>query len=274
MVGSFNKFSLFRNMASLTSSPESAQTSTVPRVPNSNKVNEKQGRDALALRARGELKWATPAGSIDVFTKDEVIEIKHYKNWKNGVGQVKAYGEDHPSHKKRLHLFAHEGEKASKYFEMATRLCAEDGIRVTFEEVVVGRNNLGVDVVDGLDVFRVNIATSAFAATGGAFYGDPAYPMNADDVALATKWWNAKMERELSEFERMKVKRAPAFGIGGGDSKWVTAVGATAAPAAIGEAVRAGKSGASPGAGAVVVPGKWGPYYKVGEFINYNSFNM
>lgn len=127
MIGSFNiqHTQSLSHESNMPSSPESTQASSAPRVPKSNKVSEKQVRDALARITRGEIEWATPAGYIDVFTKDEVIEIKHYKNWKNGVGQVKAYGEYHPSHKKRLHLFAHEGEKASKYFEMATKLCAK-----------------------------------------------------------------------------------------------------------------------------------------------------
>ncbi|CBJ33597.1 conserved unknown protein [Ectocarpus siliculosus] len=124
----------------------------------SNKVSERDVRDALARQTRGQTEWGTPAGSIDVFTRDEVIEIKHFKNWKSGVGQVKAYGEHHPSHKQRLHLFAHEGEKALKYFEMATRLCAKDGIRVTFEEAVSGSDSLGIEVVDGADVFGKSVA--------------------------------------------------------------------------------------------------------------------
>lgn len=162
-------------MASLsdTPSPESAQASKKS-VPN--KVSEKEFRDALARITQGEIEWGTPAGSIDVFTKDEVVEIKYYKNWKNGVGQVKAYGEYYPSHQKRLHLFAHEGEKASKYFEMATKLCAKDGIRVTFEEVVSGSKNLGVHVVDGTDVFGISFtafvgATPDTRGTGGATRG-------------------------------------------------------------------------------------------------------
>lgn len=47
----------------------------------------------------------------------------------------------------------------------------------------------------------------------------------------------------------MPEERAPAFGVGGGDPEGVTAAGATTASAAIGEAVRAGKGGALPGAG-------------------------
>ena len=123
----------------------------------SKKVDEKSVRDALARHARGEIEWGTPAGSIDVFTQDEIIEIKHCRNWKNGVGQVLAYGEYYPVHKKRLHLFAREGERASKYFEMATKLCVKEEIRVTFEQVVTA-NDVGVNVVDGTDVFAISEA--------------------------------------------------------------------------------------------------------------------
>lgn len=98
------------------------------------------------------------AGFIDVFTQNEIIQIKHYRNWKNGVGQVKAYGEYYPLHEKRLHLFGREGDRASKNFEMATKLCAKEGIRVIFEQVVAGSDKLGVDVVDGTDVFEISEA--------------------------------------------------------------------------------------------------------------------
>lgn len=59
------------------------------------------------------------------------------------------------SQKKRLHLFEDEGEKASKYFQMATELCAKDAIRVTFEEVVPGSKKFGAHVVDGTDIFGI-----------------------------------------------------------------------------------------------------------------------
>lgn len=58
----------------------------------SNKVKEKDVRYALAKRLGGETEWGSPAGLIDVFTKNEVIEVKHYINWKNGIGQVMSYG--------------------------------------------------------------------------------------------------------------------------------------------------------------------------------------
>ena len=134
------------------------QTSTALRAHSSTevskKIDEKSVRDALAHHTRGKIEWGTPAGFIDVFTQDEIIEIKHYKNWKNGVGQLMAYGVYYPVHKKRLHLFAREGERALKYFEMATKLCVKKGIRVTFEQVVTS-NDVGVNVVEGTEVFAL-----------------------------------------------------------------------------------------------------------------------
>ena len=106
---------------------------------------ERVVRDALAHRIRREIEWGTPAGSIDVFAKNEVIEVKHYKQWKTGIGQVMAYGAHYPSHTKRLHLFAHRGERASKHVEMATKVCSTQDIHVTFKEVLPGSNDLVVD---------------------------------------------------------------------------------------------------------------------------------
>lgn len=95
---------------------EDTQASIAPVVHKkkdvSNKVKENFGRDGLTRHLRGEIEWLT-SGSIDVFTKNEVIEGKHYKNWKSGIGQVISYGAYYPSHKKRLHLFAHKGEHQS-----------------------------------------------------------------------------------------------------------------------------------------------------------------
>lgn len=45
----------------------------------SDKVKEKLVRDALPKGLRGYSGWLTPSGSIDVFTENEVIEVKHYK---------------------------------------------------------------------------------------------------------------------------------------------------------------------------------------------------
>lgn len=119
----------------------------------SHKVKEKIVRDALVKSIGGHIEWRIPSGAIDVFTTNEVLEVKHYKQWKSGIGQVISYGAHYPLHKKRLHLFANRGEKALKYFEMATKICSTQGIYVTFEEVFHGSMNMGAHVFHGADVF-------------------------------------------------------------------------------------------------------------------------
>lgn len=142
----------------------------------SKRVKEHEIRDALSRRlgVKTMTEVLTPAGSIDVLSENEVIEVKHYRSWKSGVGQVMAYGHYHPSHKKRLHLFAQKGDtRASKYLQLATPMCSANGIDVTFEEVwytkydgpepgekrevVTGSNDLGRDVVDGTNIFGISM---------------------------------------------------------------------------------------------------------------------
>lgn len=118
-------------------------------------MKEHSVRDALSLRLGGTIEVLTPSGCIDCLTADEIIEVKYYRNWKGRIGQeVMSYGTNYPSHKKRLHLFAHTGDtRSSKYFEMATKIGMTYGIHVTFEEVLPGGNDLGANVVYGADVF-------------------------------------------------------------------------------------------------------------------------
>lgn len=78
----------------------------------SSKVNENVVRDALAKSIGGHIEWRIPLGAIDVFNSSEVVEVKHYKQWKSGIDEVISYGAHYPSHEKRLHLFANRGEKA------------------------------------------------------------------------------------------------------------------------------------------------------------------
>ncbi|CAM9207542.1 unnamed protein product, partial [Laminaria digitata] len=62
-----------------------------------NKVKEHAVRDALCSRVGGIPEVLTPSSSIDLLTRNEVIEVKHYRSWKNGFGQVISYGEHYPS---------------------------------------------------------------------------------------------------------------------------------------------------------------------------------
>lgn len=103
-------------------------------VEKSTRVKECSVRDALACIVGGEAEVQTPYGRIDVLSGTEVIEVKYYKQWKHGLGQVLAYHSFYPSLLKRLHLFAHIGEVGTrKYFESAKSVCDAHVVRVTFE---------------------------------------------------------------------------------------------------------------------------------------------
>ncbi|CAN0345307.1 unnamed protein product, partial [Pylaiella littoralis] len=95
-------------------------------------------RDALKIRIGGMQEVLTPSGSIDLLTINEVVEVMNFRNWKEGIGQVIAYGSHYPSRTKRLHLFGPiEGDtRASKYVELAESVCSTYGIHATFDEVM------------------------------------------------------------------------------------------------------------------------------------------
>jgi len=76
----------------------------------------------------GEIEVETDFGFIDLLTKDEIIEIKLADNWKHGMGHVLAYSKFYPSHKKRLHLFAHEQEDPD-----IIEFCRKYKITVTYD---------------------------------------------------------------------------------------------------------------------------------------------
>jgi len=47
----------------------------------------------------------TDVGTIDVLTETLLIEVKFFKEWKEGVGQLILYGLEYPKHQKVLRLF-------------------------------------------------------------------------------------------------------------------------------------------------------------------------
>ena len=73
------------------------------------------------------------------------------------------------------------------------------------------------------------------------FYGGPAYPIDAEEAAFARDARMLELKARKQAAEDVLARRAPAFGVGGGDSEGVTAAGATTASTAIGEAVPEGK---------------------------------
>ena len=83
----------------------------------------------LQGREGGEAIVETPAGAIDPLTDEEVIEVKHVSEWKEGL-KVLAYQHYFPNRKPRIHLFGG--------YSQATRATVEEvlsklNVRVTWE---------------------------------------------------------------------------------------------------------------------------------------------
>lgn len=105
---------------------------------DSRKVRESSVRDNLAKFHHASTEVWTPSGVIDVLTDKEVIEVKYYRKWQRGMGQVLAYGSHYPERAKRLHLFAHKGdERLDHFFTQAKSVCEEYGVQVTREDPIV-----------------------------------------------------------------------------------------------------------------------------------------
>lgn len=108
------------------------ETEYVEPVQKTPRVSECLVRNNLASMVGGQVEIETPAGFIDVLSDKEVIEVKYYRQWKHGLGQVLAY----PLLTKRLHLFAHTGDVATgEVFALAMSVCDVHAVEVTFEEV-------------------------------------------------------------------------------------------------------------------------------------------
>ena len=93
-------------------------------------TREKDVSIALALQLGGKREVCVKAGSIDVLTRTELIEVKEYKGWKGAIGQVLAYGTEYPKHKKRIHLF---GDRGDISLSMIEDVCKPLGIKLTIE---------------------------------------------------------------------------------------------------------------------------------------------
>lgn len=80
------------------------------------------------------------SGTPDLVTRMEVIEVKHHKDWRHAIGQVRDYY-DHVvaafgPRRKRIHLFCEPGEDTpppDKVREIEER-CFHEGIRLTWHE--------------------------------------------------------------------------------------------------------------------------------------------
>lgn len=52
-----------------------------------------------------KIEVETPNGKIDILTDDYIIEIKKYNGYKHALGQLLAYAQEYPNHKKIIYLF-------------------------------------------------------------------------------------------------------------------------------------------------------------------------
>lgn len=88
-------------------------------------------RDKLARQLNGRTEVRTPdGGRIDIVTSTEIIEVKVAKNWRNALGQIKAYGVSFPKHRQRVHLFGDTDKIDRRFVE---KVCLKEGVRVTWE---------------------------------------------------------------------------------------------------------------------------------------------
>ena len=81
----------------------------------------------LAKELSGKLEVVCKVGKIDVLTKNEAIEIKHIKDWKQGLGQALCYAET-TNTKPRIHLYGKERLSQDKE-EIISKL----GLRISYE---------------------------------------------------------------------------------------------------------------------------------------------
>ena len=87
----------------------------------------------------------------------------------------------------------------------------------------------------------VSVAGAGAGSDRVPFYGGPAYPIDAEEAALARDVRILELKARKQAAEDVLARRAPAFGVGGGGTEGVTAAVATTASTAIGEAVPEGK---------------------------------
>jgi hypothetical protein len=78
---------------------------SLSRVPRSEGFPEKLHQIQLCEQLGGEMEVSAAFGQIDILTDTELIEVKHYYQWKSAVGQLLAYSQSYPDRIKRLHLF-------------------------------------------------------------------------------------------------------------------------------------------------------------------------
>lgn len=99
--------------------------------PSKSNQPEKEIQLRLKEELNAEDEVLTPAGRIDLLSKNQLIEIKQVKQWKSGIGQLLCYGQYFPSHQLRLHLFGEHRNKKQRQEILTCTKALE--INVTWE---------------------------------------------------------------------------------------------------------------------------------------------
>lgn len=89
---------------------------------------ERNFRDYVAQELGGEIEVKTPAGFIDVLTKNMVIEVKGMKYWKSAIGQALVYQTFYPRHKPAIALFDYQSSSIPT--SLVDETCKKLGIKV------------------------------------------------------------------------------------------------------------------------------------------------
>ena len=66
---------------------------------------EKQIQHKLHKKLGGKIEVCTTHGRIDLLTRDAIIEIKKYDDWKHAIGQLHVYSIGYPNKQKMIYLF-------------------------------------------------------------------------------------------------------------------------------------------------------------------------
>ncbi len=66
---------------------------------------EKKIQERLKGKIGGKIGVSTKAGAIDLLTENLLIEVKFFKYWKEGFGQLILYGLEYENHQKVLRLY-------------------------------------------------------------------------------------------------------------------------------------------------------------------------
>lgn len=89
---------------------------------------------AIVLRLQAKLgglrEESTPSGNIDLLTADKLIEVKSGECWKNGIGQLMAYGFHYPDRQKVLYLFNYQDLDLHNVL----KICESLGIEVMLDQ--------------------------------------------------------------------------------------------------------------------------------------------